>query len=186
MAKWTNPNEKENAKAGEHKIFLNQKFEITLTSLRSDMTTNMYGDMTDTFDTKFSILQSNNERNPIWETTIHGQLEEISIIKTIKSFYILLNTKKRQYRRLDSNATYLVYYSFIIDLYNHKIWRRIRHEKQMIRTDSFNEKFQLTTQLYSKKIDWVRHILFSKTFVFPFLKKEYKVDILKAETVLNI
>ncbi len=187
MAKWTNPNEKENVKVREHKIFLNQKFEITLASLKSDMTTNMYGDLTDTFDTKISILQSTkNKTKPIWETTIYGQLEEISIVKTIKSFYVFLNTTKREYRRPESNATYLVYYSFIIDLSNHKIWRRIRHENQFIRTDSFNDKFQLKTQLYSKKISWVKHILFSKKFVFPFLKKEYKVDILNPETILNI
>jgi hypothetical protein len=165
---------------------VNKKTEITLTTLQSDLTMNMYGELTDTYDTIISISKNGNQVLVIGKKMIEGKVEDIHVIRLFKRFYLSLNTKKQTYRRKNSNALCFIKYKYLIDLSSCKILYVKKQTPVFMKINPDELPKSTNSKLAIRFWNWLANRLFYHQFPFSIFRKERKVDLLIKETRIDL
>lgn len=186
MARWISPKEQKHIKTGELKIVLNKKKEITLTTLQSDLTTNMYGDLTDTFDTLISICHKGSQNQVIKEKLIEGKFEDIRIVRMFNRFFLSISTKKRTYCRPNSNALFFIKYKYLLDLSSCKMLYILKQEPSIINSFPIIKNKPVKNKLTVRIAYWFVNWLFYQQFPFSIVRKEQTVDILLTKVKIDL
>ena len=127
MTRWTSPNERNTPTIEPWGHCVIGTSQVNLRVREDDLTVNMYGSTTPTYDLLVGIVPDSSEARGV-SLSLHGKVRSAFVLRRDSEIFCIFNLLKREYVHFDSNATHDVERSFIVAIPNGACWVSQRNQ----------------------------------------------------------
>jgi len=127
MTRWTSPNERRTPTFQPWGHFVVGTATVDLRTREGDLTVNMYGHTTPTYDLLIQIIPGDTETQQ-QSLTLPGRVQSAFVLRRDSDLFCIFDLVKREYVFFNSNATHDVERTFIVAIPSGACWVSERNE----------------------------------------------------------